>query len=170
VRRTKDLFPTLIGEEQFPPDSPVFRFRTGGAGGVIFRPLPFPLMKRGRVLRGPESALPIPARRKRSPPSCGERRAFVASSRLAGMRSPGRKSPRVHEGAELVAKLDVQGKRDSVAGDGVEALSLTFGQFYQILAWCKSQFVSAPRPLRLAEHQPVHASAHIPEVGFRRLP
>jgi len=44
VKTAEDLLPAFIGKEQFPPDSPVIPFRTGGAGGVIFRPLPFPLM------------------------------------------------------------------------------------------------------------------------------
>jgi len=52
---------------------------------------------------------------------------------------------RVNESPQLIAKLDVQ-RNVLCGGDGVAALSLTFGQFYQILAWCKSQFVFPARP------------------------
>src|SRR6266852_1321416 len=94
------------------------------------------------VPRGPESAPPIPVRRKHLQPSCGARRAW---SRVRGWPECGRRDanrPR-EQGRAVDREVGCTAERDFVAGDGVEALSLPFGQFYQILACCKSQFVSA---------------------------
>src|SRR5439155_26264077 len=90
--------------------------------------------------RGLESYLPIPVRRRHSPPWCGERRAW---SRARGWRECGRPGAnRLRARGRAVGReAGCTAERDSVAGDEVEALSLTFGQFYQILACCKSQFV-----------------------------
>jgi len=67
---------------------------------------------------------------------------MVASSRLAGMRGrPGANRPRGRGAAQLIAKLDVQRNVTLRLEMEWKALSLTFGQFYQILDWRKSQFV-----------------------------
>src|SRR5882762_497657 len=93
-----------------------------------------------RAPRALESGLRIPVRRKHSPPSCGERRAWW---RAHGWRECGRPDANRRRARERAIGREVgcTVERDSVAGDEVEALSLTFSQFYQILAWCKSQFV-----------------------------
>src|SRR5207302_9030336 len=111
-----------------------------------------------------ESGLRSPVRRKHSPPTCDERRAW---SRAHGWPGCGRRGANLpHErGRAIGREVGCTAERDSVAGDGVAALSLTFGQFYQILACCKSQFVSALRPLRPAQHQAVYPPAHLSGVG-----
>src|ERR1700693_6021664 len=116
--------------------------------------------------RAPESAPPIPAPRKRSLPWCGERQAW---SPAPGSPECGRPDAN-HLHAQVPATdLEAERKveRDSAAGDGVATLSLTLGQFYQILACRKSQFVfRSDSLLRPPQHQPVHAPAHISEVGL----
>jgi len=58
----------------------------------------------------------------------------------------------MHEGTQLVAKLDVQRNVTLWLEMELEALSLTLSQFYQILAWCKSQFVfQQPEQLSAAD-------------------
>src|SRR6266850_7710427 len=90
--------------------------------------------------RAPESALPIQAPRKRSPPWCGGRQAWSPAPGSPECGRLGANRPHAQARAtDLEAERKVE--RDSAAGDGVATLSLTLGQFYQTLAYHKSQFV-----------------------------
>src|SRR5947199_10773653 len=95
------------------------------------------------MCRGPrvlESTLPIPIRRKHSPPWCGARPAW---SPVRG--SPGCGRPdanHLHAPGRAIDREVAHTVGDRVvAGDEAAALSRTMSQLYQELAFCLTQFV-----------------------------